>query len=100
MSVAMLLFALPHFVLEAYKAERPNINDAREHNSSVCSLVEHTKVVEDTNTTSLSTWAIYLTALTTIGVTGLLPLWTTGTLAERSVSYFRLCNNRNGDRSE
>ena len=81
MSVSILLFALPHFVLEAYTAESSNITDTTKQNSSVCSSIDQNEAVEDTNTHSLSTWVIYLTALTIVGVTALLPLWTTGTLS-------------------
>ena len=78
MSVSILLFALPHFVLEAYTVERSNINDTRKQNSSVCSSIDQNEAVQDTRTHSLSRWAIYLTALTIVSVTALLPLWTTG----------------------
>ena len=67
MSIAIILFSLPHFVLNDYTVP------------DYYASSNETESLETSSATSHSTWVIYLVIMTFISSVGCMPLYTTGT---------------------
>ena len=67
MSIAIILFSLPHFVLDDYTVP------------DYYASSNETESLETSSATSHSMWVIYLVIMTFISSVGCMPLYTTGT---------------------